>query len=398
MRVLSVQHYPTFGGPYNEILRLNSALLKRDVETIAVMTNEPGSAYPRLRGRVPVYRIPLARLRLSKNPRLHFSTATSFRRDISLLRGVMRRTQPDLVKVHGPHNPHGAFAAHLERIPVVWVISSTRVPAPLRKTGIRLVDRYASAVLVTGQGLLREYPGSQNIMERVFPYYAPVDLDVFYPRHNGERIQIRRELGVPANASLVGMIANINPQKGITTFVRAAHKIIQQVPDAYFAIAGAISESQQEYYQRARNEATTLGLDPDRFMWLGERSDVPNLLASFDIKVISSVPESEGTPTTAGEAMACGVPVVATNVGAVDELIEDGTSGLLVEPNDEQALANQIVLLLHDDQRRQRMGLAARKRMVEHFGVERCADTHIAAYTYALEGKPSTPSHNSYRP
>jgi glycosyltransferase involved in cell wall biosynthesis len=396
MRVLSVQHYPTFGGPYNEILLLDRPLRDLGVETVVVMTDEPGTAQPRLAGITDVRTIPLARIRKSADPRLHVRTMANFRRDISTLRGVIRRERVDLVKVHGPHNPHGAIAAHMEGIPVVWVISSTRVPQAFRRLGVALVRHYAASVLVNGHGLLEAYPGADSLVTRSFAYYPPIDTDVFHPISSSERNAVRDELGIPRDVPLVGTIANVNPQKGISTFVQVASQIQKAFPTSRFVVVGAIAPSQSSYYKQVRAEGERL-VGADRLCWLGERTDVSRLVAALDVKVITSVPESEGTTTTAGEAMACEIPVVATRVGAVAEVVDDGKTGFIVAPGDPHAISEQVVRLLADDSMRQTMGEAGRKRVSEHFSVQRCVDTHMSAYEYALANHVKTPATNDGR-
>jgi glycosyltransferase involved in cell wall biosynthesis len=239
-------------------------------------------------------------------------------------------------------------------------------------------------VLVNGRALLDVYPGANHLDSRAFVYYPPVDTDVFRPVSIAERNVLRDELGVPHDAPLIGTIANVNPQKGIATFLEVAKQIAEMFPAARFIIAGAIAPSQSSYYDRMRAEAIRLGLSPDRLSWLGERTDVARIVAALDVKVITSVPESEGTTTTAGEAMACGIPVVATPVGAVAEVIQDGTTGFVIGSHDPASIAERVTQLLSDDDTRKTMGEAARERVISNFGVEECADVHLSAYQFAL--------------
>lgn len=384
MRVLSVQHYPTFGGPYNEILRLEPHLNAMGVETIVAMTDEPGTAHSRLLGHVNVRTMPLSRARWHGDPRLHLRTLGGLRHDVGRLRRVIRQEDADLVKVHGPHNPHGAFAARRAGVPTVWVISSTRVPRRLRRVGVALVHRMADGILVNGQNLLQAYPGSHRLEDRAFSYYPPVDTAAFSPLSLADRQAAKAELGVPDGAPLVGTVANVNPQKGIETFVRTAARIVRRIRDARFVVVGALADSQMRYFDRVKREAAAAGLWPDRISFLGERSDVSRLLGAFDVKAITSVPDSEGTTTTALEAMACGVPVVTTEVGAVSEIVEAGRTGYVVPARDPRPVADRIMSLLTDKSLRIAMGCAARERAVERFGVARCAEVHAEAYEFAM--------------
>jgi glycosyltransferase involved in cell wall biosynthesis len=111
---------------------------------------------------------------------------------------------------------------------------------------------------------------------------------------------------------------------------------------------------------------------------------VPELLPAFDVLALSSVPRSEGMPTVILEAMACGLPVVATRVGAVAEEVVDGQTGLIVEPLDDDALAGALARLAADAQLRGRMGAAGRDRFEQSFRLDVLADIHVRAFELAL--------------
>ena len=120
-----------------------------------------------------------------------------------------------------------------------------------------------------------------------------------------------------------------------------------------------------------------------KVLFLGIRDDVPQLLAASDVFVLSS--DYEGVPLTVLEAMAAGKPVVATAVGGVPELIEDGETGILVPPRNPEALAQGILRLAKDASLRQRMGKAARERAQERFDISRTAREYEALYLRLLK-------------
>lgn len=384
IRVLSVQHYPVFGGPHNEILRLEPALNRLGVKTIVAHTDDPGNATARLHGQVEIHEIALNRIHQTKNLMTHALTAASAWQDVGRLRALIREQQIDVVKVHGPHNPQGALAAKLEGACVVWVVSSTRVPRGFRTLGGHLVRMGADAVLVDGRSLIDAYPGLGACSARTFVYYPPVDTGVFRPSQE-HRLAVRVELGIPLDAPVVGMVANLSPQKGIEYFVRAMPAIIRDCPATRFVLVGAEYATQVAYSALVRRELAATGIDPGVVTFAGERRDVDRFYPAMDVKLITSIPNSEGTTTTAMEAMACEVPVVATNVGAVHEVVEDGVTGLLVQPNDPKSIAKGVTRLLRDASLRRKLGLRGRERAVERFDVAVCAQTHYVAYSFALQ-------------
>ncbi len=124
-----------------------------------------------------------------------------------------------------------------------------------------------------------------------------------------------------------------------------------------------------------------MGLE-GRVLFLGVRNDVPKLLAASDVLVLSS--EYEGVPLTVLEAMAAGKPVIATAVGGVPELVEDGVTGILVPPRNPEALAQGILRLAKDADLRQRMGKAAQQWALERFDIARTAREYEALYLRLL--------------
>jgi len=381
LRVLSVQHYPVFGGPYNEAIEFEAHLNAAGIETLVAMTDEPGNAAARLKGRVRFVQLPLSRARWVRDPRMHLRTALGAWGDIERLRNLIRSERIDLVKVHGAQNPQGAIAARLEGVPLAWVLSGTVLPAALRLASMAYVRGLADALLVNGCGLLSRYPVPAALRDRAFPYYPPVDPGRFRPLDAGAIAEVRASLGVPSDVPLVGTVANVNPAKGIEVFVRAAAAIRAAAPNTHFVVVGAVHEAQRDYAARVQSLVASLGLGPDTLSFLGERTDIERVVGAFDVKVISSF--AEGTTTTAAEAQACAVPVVATDVGAVSESVLNGRTGYLVPPGNHEALAARVLSLLADAELRQEMGDRGRDFVAGRFSPGIGARVHVEAYRAA---------------
>jgi glycosyltransferase involved in cell wall biosynthesis len=160
--------------------------------------------------------------------------------------------------------------------------------------------------------------------------------------------------------------------KGQRHFVAAAARVIREVPDARFLIVG-----EGDLREPLEKQIRELGLERHVFM-TGFRDDAVGLQKSFDVFVMSSVTEGLGSAML--DAMACARPVVASRTGGIPEAIEDGSTGLLVPPQDEPALARAIVETLGDAELRRRLGAAARQRIVDHFSVERMVAETFSVY------------------
>ncbi|RIK40013.1 MAG: glycosyltransferase family 1 protein [Chloroflexi bacterium] len=171
------------------------------------------------------------------------------------------------------------------------------------------------------------------------------------------RDETRASWGIPCDAPLVGTVTRLSPQKGPLDFVRAAATIAQAVPESWFMIVG-------DGPLRAEVEALAAqqGI-AGRLVLTGLRHDVPDLMAAMDIFALSSL--WEGLPRVLPQAMASGLPIVATAIDGSAEAIEEGVHGFLTPPGDPQALAQAAVRLLRDPELARRMGDAGRARAAE---------------------------------
>ncbi len=175
---------------------------------------------------------------------------------------------------------------------------------------------------------------------------------------------IRTELGLSSDSPLVATAAIMRPQKALEVLLEAISLLLVRVPDAHLVIAGDGPE-------RAMLEDRTRGLGlQDRVHMLGVRHDVDAILKAADVAALSS--DYEGMPLFTFESAASGTPLVATDVGALTNLVDDGHSGLLVPPRDPEALADGLAMLLTDPARRERMAAAATARL-ERFTIDTVA-------------------------
>jgi glycosyltransferase involved in cell wall biosynthesis len=158
---------------------------------------------------------------------------------------------------------------------------------------------------------------------------------------------------------LVGVVARLQPEKGVANFLKAAVRVAPQFPEAHFVIAGD-GPLRQELVALAED----LGLR-DRVHFLGFRSDASALMGSLDVLVVPSL--TEGSPLVTLEAMAAGVPVVASAVGGIPDQVRHGKEGLLVPPGDTGAMGDAIVALLRDPARARSLGEAGRRRATSEF-------------------------------
>lgn len=386
MRRLVVIHYPFYGGPHNQAMQLERSLRALGVQTTIVVPDAPGNAAARLRaGGLDVRTMPLSRLRATFDPRTHARFAWAIRQDVSRLRTLIRTERIDLVEVAGLVNPHGALAGRLEGRAVVWQLLDTRPPIVLRRALMPYVVRASGALMTTGLSVANVHPGALELGDRLVPFFPPVNTELFRPDADS-RARVRKELGYDDQTSVVGCLANITPQKGLEYFIAAAREVGRARPDARFLVLGRIMETKERYARQIHAAAADL-VAAGRLRFIDPSERVPELLRALDVFALTAVPRSEGISTVVLEAMATGIPVVTTNVGALAEAVEHGVTGSVVPPLDVSAIAAAIARLLDDAIEREARAQAARTCAVSRFDTEACVASHIRAYEIAT-GKP----------
>lgn len=384
IRLVWLVHYPIFGGPSNRILRLAPVLRESGINVTALLPDDAGNAVARLRdGGIPVISIPIGRARASRDLHLQAQFVRNFRRDVRSIRAVLRAEQADALIVGGLINIQGPVAARLERVPLVWQILDSRTPRLFATALMPVVERLADVATFAGPALMHLHPGADRLKIPTMIVPPGVDVQKFRPSAEN-RMAIRQMLGIPDDAPVVGMVGNVNPQKGTEYFVRAAVRVRVSIPDVYFVIVGMHGWTHAAHRSKLEREIAASGLTPDRLLFVGDQKDVHRWYPAMDVMLMTSVPRSEGTPTVILEAWACGVPVVATDVGAVDSLVTDGEAGFIVPPCDAAAISDRAVRLASDRHLRVELGAAGRRIVEERYATNLIAEAHLRSVHVAM--------------
>jgi glycosyltransferase involved in cell wall biosynthesis len=222
---------------------------------------------------------------------------------------------------------------------------------------------------------VRDYLVSAGIPdEQVEAVPTGIDLNRYAPADGGGTL--RSELGLPDATVLVGTVAILRVKKGHADLLRAAKTVLQSFPDTHFVIAGDGPQT-----ENLRRLITELGLEA-RVHMLGLRRDVMNVLQSLDLFVLPTHQEALGTAFI--EAGAMGLPVVATDVDGVPEVVVDGETGVLVPPKDPASLAAAISGFVENPVRRRSFGDNARRRVGNEFSREAMAGRMQNLYSSLL--------------
>jgi glycosyltransferase involved in cell wall biosynthesis len=245
----------------------------------------------------------------------------------------------------------------------------------------RTVDRLMAAlsdriVVVSEYERALFLPGRERIAGKVTTVYNGIDCR---GRETPDPRRVRQRLGVPAAGRLVGVVAALRPEKAIDVFLRAAAVVSARLDDVHCLIVGDGTEM-----SRLKAAASALGLD-GRCSFTGFRDDAADIVSVLDCCVLSS--QREGLPLTLLEYLAQSRPVVATRVGGIPEVIEDGVNGFLVPAGDHEALAEKIVSVLENGSMAAAMGEAGHRICRERFSLETMISNIETIYDEVLAAK-----------
>ncbi len=358
MKVLFFVDRLDLGGTETQMVQLATRLDPRRYEvTVAYMEGDAPLKPNLVQSGLRVIEFP------KRGSLISFRSARQFLR----LARFIRREKFEVVHSHDLWaNLVAVPAARLARAPVI--ISSQRDLAhlawytPSRTKVIRRIHRMATRVIANSAAVADMLVNEFRIpADRVRVMRNGVDLSRFKKR-TGPRAAPLDQLDPDAKILLT--VANMHSAvKGHYDLIEAARNICPVFPGVRFVLAGDGVER-----PKIEEAVRSAGMEKN-FIFLGQRADVPELLASADIFVLPS--RAEGLPNAALEAMAAGLPVVATRVGGIPEIIENGVSGLLVPPQDSASLARALLRVLGDPEFAARLAAASLERACSEFSFER---------------------------
>ncbi|RMF97437.1 MAG: glycosyltransferase family 1 protein [Candidatus Schekmanbacteria bacterium] len=292
----------------------------------------------------------------------------SYRRDIQCLKSIIKAEKIDIVHMHSsPEGWRGTLAVmRMKNRPAL--IRSRHIVVPVKRNiaNLWMFNRMTDSVIAVNEGIRQNYfDHGKYDKEKIVTIYDGVDADRFDPSKY-DRMKVRKELGISENTPLIAVIARIAKVKGHNFMIDAMKRIIQKFPDAILAIAGQRGRKQNVgLYEKLVNKTIKMGLKKN-IRFLDFREDVPEILAAADIFVLPSI-GSEGSSRGTLEAMAMAKPCITTTVGILPEIVEDEVTGILVKPEDSDAIANAVIDLLSNKNKATLMGERAREKILKDF-------------------------------
>lgn len=281
---------------------------------------------------------------------------------VRTLRRLMKTHQIEIVNTHKPL-PHtlGILAAIGTRRVVV---ATRRVAFPLRRHPFFRWkwDRSVAALIAVSNGVADTLIAAGIPKQKIFTVRSAVDLDRFRPGISCK--DVRKEFGISPDALVVGQVADLRTYKGYDILLQAAALVLKEMPNVHFFCVGKKGTE----YEKLDRLAHRLGID-GRVIFTGFRSDVEAFYSMMSV-CVNSTTIAEGLPGSLREALAMQVPVVGSNVSGNRELVIPDRTGVLVPPREPRALAETLLDLLRDPERRQRMGQEGRRFMESEFSVQ----------------------------
>jgi glycosyltransferase involved in cell wall biosynthesis len=267
------------------------------------------------------------------------------------------------------HTPHGhVFYGHFGRL-------LSRMFLQMEKLLGRITHHQIALTPEEGNDYLNLGVAKSNNISVI---HSGVDLSCF-KRSKTESNPGRNELAIPPDSLVVGYVGWLIPIKGVTHLVNAMAEVVQRHPNSLLVLVGKGDDKGGEAI-KLREQVQSLGLT-DKVLFLGWRPDVNEITGCFDIFVLPSL--NEGMGRVLVEAMAAGLPIVASRVGGIPDLVKHGENGLLVPPANAGALEQAISDLLSDKAKRKRMGETG-KRMCRPYSIEAMVDKIDNLYSRLL--------------
>jgi glycosyltransferase involved in cell wall biosynthesis len=301
------------------------------------------------------------------------------------LQRVIRHARPRVVHAHLHYaSIWGAVAARAAGVPLLATLHVMPDGAPWwtadgvrERLMCRLLDHWSARVIAVSAAVARAYAASGRIREgKLRVVHNGVDCDRILQGAALGR-DLRREIGIGPDTPVVTTVSVLRPGKGVEVLLDAVPLVLARVPDVVFLVVGDGPEREALERRAAALQS------PGRVLFLGHRNDVPRILGASDLFAFPS--HGDAFPTVLLEAMAAGVPIVASDVGGIPEIVEAAT-GCLVPASDPGALGESVAALLGTPERRRRMGSLARSRARERFSTEAWCRRLRLAYTEALDG------------
>jgi len=364
-------YYPLVGGAQQQIANVTPYLAEHNVEVHVITRHFAGLAKTEHRDSLTVHRV-LAPSRIKLASPI-FTIASQ---------PILKKLQPDIIHAYGLFSPltTAIAAKKLLRVPLAVKILRGGMQGDVEgvqqkafgKIRLHRFKHQVDAFVVISQEIDRELADIEISSERRVFMPNGVDTNVFYPVSEGEKRQKRQELDLPIDAPIAIFTGRLDVEKRVNHLINIWGDVRQQYPNAHLLIAGHGTEEQ-----------SLKQIAGEQVVFLGRLDNVVPYLQAADIFALPSV--TEGLSNSLLEAMAAGTTCLATAVGGTPELIKDGVTGVLVEPDNPNALHKGLLRLLADANTRKAMAEAAHQVILKDYQLQTTAKRLRNLYNQLLQ-------------
>jgi glycosyltransferase involved in cell wall biosynthesis len=298
---------------------------------------------------------------------------------VSALRRILLEEEIDVVNAHhfGP-----LLYSHLSTIGLKAKLVYTehskwqleQLPLFLKLLNRLMLSRTQAVVAISKQ--IEQYYLHRLLIKKKCVHFIANGIDAPFFRGRDGRY-LRQSLGIGEREKVVGVIANLRPEKNHKLLISAFSEVVRSMEDIRLILVGLDCMDGELQKIAAQSHAS------DKILFLGSRQDVPELLGIFDVFCLPST--HEGLPLTVLEAMAAGVPVVGSDVMGINEVVTHDVNGLLFPSNDERALADVLLRLLRDKDLQSRLARAGEAFVTEHFSLDEKVDAYDKLFHYVYQ-------------
>jgi glycosyltransferase involved in cell wall biosynthesis len=372
--VLYLMPWLIVGGAENQVVQLLRFMDRKRFRPVTCCIREPGSLTEEVEA------LGITTYCLGMRPKYGYQVVAAVKKILE----IVRKERIEILQaMEFNARVLGTIAAKLAGVPVN--LAAEHYTGEWREPVFKKVTKRLTVPFIDRVICVAESQRDYLVRDRGFPpekievIHNGIDLAKFDPRAPA-RLR-KSDFSIPEDSPVVGIVAALRPEKAHHIFLKAAKRIAEKSGNARFMIVGD-GERRGELERLARE----LGI-AEKTVFTGVRKDVPEVLRLMDVTVLSSYPVVETFPVSLLEAMAMEVPVVATAVSGIPEMVDDGVNGFLTPVGDDEALAGAVSRLLADPAMARRMGALGRKKVAENFTIQRTAEKTQDFYTALLESK-----------
>jgi len=369
MKILHTNFLKGWGGQSNRILIVCRELARRGHEPILAVPS--GSELARRARKEGIGTFEKVRFARGFSP-------WNLWKDIACLRSLIRKEQFDVIHTHGSQDSWAAALALIGLRGRPFLIRTKHNIFPIKDHPANrwLYGKATQKIVCISQAIL-EYCAGMPYLERknLVLIHSAVNAELY---GKGNRDSARKALGVEGKY-VVGIIGRLRPEKGHRILFQAVRHIKEKIPELVLIVSGTGT-----LYQELKEYARELHIS-EMVRFLGFRNDIPDILASLDVFAMPSL--SEGLGTAVLEAAAARLPIIASNVGGIPDIIEDRNTGWLVTPGDAAALAEALFFLYTHKELAASFGSAACRHILMHFSEQALGEKNEILYKSLLSEK-----------